>query len=296
MPFSELARAKVNLTLTVLGRRLDGYHDITSLVAFADVGDRVTLHVGPDRQLRVCGPFAGAIEGPNLLDRALDLLWQLQPDLQFGTVELEKSLPVAAGLGGGSADAAALLRAVRRANPKHAASIDWHSLAARLGADVPVCLAGKPAVMTGIGDRVEPLAPSLALAPLACVLVNPRVPLPTRPVFAAFDARADPALQRHARRSGGSDAQGATFFDVASLLTYMRDRGNDLEPAATSLLPVIAEIKAALGAAPGCRIAAMSGSGPTCFGIFTDAQTAQGARRAIARSHPAWWVQTAHLG
>jgi 4-diphosphocytidyl-2-C-methyl-D-erythritol kinase len=294
MPFSELARAKVNLTLTVLGRRLDGYHDIASLVAFADVGDSVTLHLGPDRRVMVCGPLASAIEGPNLLDRVLDLLWRLQPDLQLGTVELEKSLPVAAGLGGGSADAAALLRAVRRANPTHAASIDWHSLAARLGADIPVCLAGKPAVMTGIGDRVEPLAPSLVLAPLACVLVNPRVPLPTPRVFTAFDASADPALHPHARR--GSDAQSATFFDVASLLTYMRDRGNDLEPAATSLLPVIAEIKAALGAEPGCRIAAMSGSGPTCFGIFTDAQTAQAARRAILRSHPAWWVQTTHLG
>jgi 4-diphosphocytidyl-2-C-methyl-D-erythritol kinase len=115
-------------------------------------------------------------------------------------------------------------------------------------------------------------------------------------VFAALDARADPALHRRAGRRGGSDAQGATFFDVASLLTYMRDRGNDLEPAATSLLPVIAEIKAALGAEPGCRIAAMSGSGPTCFGIFTDAEAAHGAGRAIARSHPAWWVQSAHLG
>ncbi len=293
MPFRELARAKVNLTLTVLGRRSDGYHDILSLVAFADVGDRVTLLPGPDRLVTVCGSFASAIEGPNLLDRALDLLCRLQPNLRLGTVELEKALPVAAGLGGGSADAAALLRAVRRANPAHAAAIDWHSLAARLGADVPVCLAGKPAVMTGVGDLVEPLAPSVALAPLACVLVNPRLPLPTARVFAAFDA--SPNARRQGR-GDGIDARGAGIFDVEWLLAHMRDRGNDLEPAATSLLPVIAEIKAALDAEPGCRIAAMSGSGPTCFGIFTDATAAQGAQRALARAHPAWWVQSTRLG
>ena len=296
MPFRELARAKVNLTLTVLGRRCDGYHDILSLVTFADVGDRVTLLPGPDRQVTVCGSFASAIEGPNLLDRALDLLWRLQPDLRLGRVELEKALPVAAGLGGGSADAAALLRAVRRANPAHAAAIDWRGLAARLGADVPVCLAGEPAVMTGVGDHVEPLARSVALGPLACVLVNPRVPLSTARVFAAFDARADVARQRHEGRGEGIDAQGARIFDVEWLLTHMRDRGNDLEPAATSLLPVIAEIKAALAAAPGCRIAAMSGRGPTCFGIFTNEEAAQGASRALARAHPAWWVQSTRLG
>ena len=296
MPFRELARAKVNLTLTVLGRRCDGYHDITSLVTFADVGDRVTLLPGPGRQVRVWGSFANAIEGPNLLDRALDVLWRLKLDLQLGAVELEKALPVAAGLGGGSADAAALLRAVRRANPAHAATIDWCNLAAHLGADVPVCLVGKPAVMTGVGDRIEPLAPSLAPAPLPCVLVNPGVPLPTSRVFAAFDASADPARHRDDRREDESGAEGAALFDVETLLTHMRNRGNDLEPAATSLLPVIAEIKAALAAEPGCRIAAMSGSGPTCFGIFADAEAAQGARRAIARAHPPWWVQSTCLG
>jgi 4-diphosphocytidyl-2-C-methyl-D-erythritol kinase len=296
MPIRELARAKVNLTLTVLARRPDGYHDIMSLVTFAGVGDRVTLHPGPDRRVTACGPFATAIEGPNLLDRALDVLWRLQPNLRLGTVELEKALPVAAGLGGGSADAAALLRAVRRANPERAAAIDWQSLAAHLGADVPVCLAGEPAVMAGVGDRVKPLAPSQALPPLACVLANPRVPLPTPRVFAAFDASADPSLDGHAGRREGTAAEPAAFFDVESLLSHMRNRGNDLEPAATSLLPVIAEIKAALSAEAGCRLAAMSGSGPTCFGIFIDEHAAQGAKRAIARAHPAWWVQCTHLG
>jgi len=296
MPIRELARAKVNLTLRVFARRSDGYHDIISLVTFAGVGDRVTLYPGPDWRVTACGPFASAIEGENLLDRSLDQVRGLTPELRLGTIELKKALPVAAGLGGGSADAAALLRAVRRANPEHAAAIDWQRLAARLGADVPVCFAGKPAIIAGVGDRVEPLGPSHALPALACVLVNPRVPLPTARVFAAFDASVDPSLQGHPRPRGGTDAERAAFFDVDSLLTHIRDRGNDLEPAASRLLPVIAQIKRALGAQPGCRLAAMSGSGPTCFGIFSDAHAAQAAKRAIARAHPVWWVKFTWLG
>src|SRR5262249_7409 len=164
---------------------------------------------------------------------------------------------------------------------KHARTIDWHSLAARLGADVPVCLAGKPALMRGVGDRIEPLAPSRALAPLACVLVNPRVPLPTPRLFAAFDPTAAPALHLPTRGAAGGPRQGPVSGVLQAPLPHVRHRGNDLDPAAISLLPVIAEMKAALGAEPGCRIAAMSGSGPTCFGIFADEQAALGARRAI---------------
>src|SRR5262245_41529164 len=294
--FCELARAKVNLTLAVRGRRADGYHDIVSLVAFAGIADRVTLHPGPDCRVTATGPFAVAIEGANLLERTLDLLREVKPELRLGTVELEKVLPVAAGLGGGSADAAALLRAVRRANPERAAAINWQDLAARLGADVPVCLAGEPAVMGGIGTRLEPLAQSRALPPLACVLVNPRVPLPTARVFAAFAAGAPDPLLRHPRRGEEADAEPAAFFDVDALVAHMRTRGNDLEPTATRLLPVIAEIKAALSATPGCQIAAMSGSGPTCFGVFNNHRAAQGAAGAIARAHPGWWIQSSRLG
>ena len=181
MPIREIARAKVNLTLSVLGRRSDGYHDIESLVTFADIGDLVTFHPGPDWRITTSGPFAPEIEGSNLLERTLSLLRELDPGLVLGAVELEKNLPVAAGLGGGSADAAALLRAVRAANPARAGRIDWHRLATRLGADVPVCLAGVPALIRGIGDRVEPLAHQLP--PLAAVLANPRVPLATAHVF-----------------------------------------------------------------------------------------------------------------
>src|SRR5262245_34650411 len=157
MQFKECARAKINLTLSVLGRRPDGYHELESLVSFADVADTLTLRTGPDCRITVRGPFAADIEGPNLLERALALLRECDTGLRLGPVELEKNLPVAAGLGGGSADAAALLRAVRRANPERAEQVPWHEVAARLGADVPVCLLGKPALMRGIGDRIEPL-------------------------------------------------------------------------------------------------------------------------------------------
>src|SRR5207302_120616 len=146
------------------------------------------------------GPFAAEIEGQNLLERALALLQELDPGLLLGTVELEKNLPVAAGLGGGSADAAALLRAVRAANPQRAGRIDWHRLAARLGADVPVCLADAPALIRGVGDRIEPLGVARRLPPLAAVLVNPRVPLPTAHVFRAFDALS--RSPRTSRREG----------------------------------------------------------------------------------------------
>jgi 4-diphosphocytidyl-2-C-methyl-D-erythritol kinase len=282
MPIREIARAKVNLTLSVLGRRSDGYHDIKSLVTFADIGDLVTFRPGADCRIVTSGPFAAEIEGPNLLDRTLSLLRELDAGLVLGAVELEKNLPVAAGLGGGSADAAALLRAVRAANPERAGRIDWHRLATRLGADVPVCLACVPALIRGIGDRVEPLAHQLP--PLAAVLANPRVPLATAHVFGAL-AAAFPSPHRPLRWGEGA----------GTLLAYMRARGNDLEPAAISLLPLIADVKAAVGAQPGCGLAAMSGSGPTCFGIFDGNASVARAAAALTLAHPNWWIVPTRL-
>jgi len=283
MHVREIARAKINLTLGVLGRRPDGYHEIESLVVFAQIGDRVTLTPGPECGVATSGPFAGDIEGRNLLETALGLLRGVDAELQLGTVLLEKNLPVAAGLGGGSADAAALLRAVRRANPERAGSIPWHEAAARLGADVPVCLAGVPALISGIGGRVDPLGAAYRLPPIAAVLVNPRLPLPTAQVYRALAA--GPA-------SAGRPptAPPAPLSDLASLAEFMCRRGNDLEHPATALLPAVADIKAALAAQPGCRIAAMSGSGPTCFGIFVDDALATRAAAALAAMHPRWWI------
>ena len=229
----------------------------------------------PQCRVTVCGPFARDIDGANLLETALGLLRELDAGLQLGAVLLEKNLPVAAGLGGGSADAAALLRAVRRANPDRAGAVAWHELAARLGADVPVCLAGAPALIWGIGDKVEPLGAAHGLPGMAAVLVNPRLPLPTAQVYRALAAGPAPAGRQ-------PPAPPGRFVDLASLVDLMRRRGNDLERPATALLPAVADIKAALAAQPGCCIAAMSGSGPTCFGIFADAASAASAAAALA--------------
>jgi 4-diphosphocytidyl-2-C-methyl-D-erythritol kinase len=294
MLFRETACAKINLTLTVLGRRADGYHDIESLVTFAGVGDGVVFHPGQACRVMTSGPFASAIEGPNLLERTLALLRECDPGLALGGVELDKNLPVAAGLGGGSADAAALLRAVRRANPERAGRVDCHALATRLGADVPVCLAGVPALMRGIGDRIEPLDSAHPLPSLAAVLVNPRVPLPTAQVFRALAASS--RSRGFSRDAGTGAASGAPAFpDLSCLLHYMRARGNDLEAAAVSLQPAIADVKAALAAQPGCLLAAMSGSGPSCFGIFGDDAEAARAAGALTHLHPGWWIVPTQL-
>ncbi|MGE0848719.1 MAG: 4-(cytidine 5'-diphospho)-2-C-methyl-D-erythritol kinase [Hyphomicrobiaceae bacterium] len=283
MQVRETARAKVNLTLRVLGRRPDGYHDIESLVTFAEVGDCVTLHPGAEIGVTVGGPFARDIEGANLLERALELLREVDGELTLGVVALEKNLPVAAGLGGGSADAAALLRAVRRANPERATRVPWYDIARRLGADVPVCLAGVPATMRGIGDHLAPLAGRSGGASLPAVLANPRRLLPTARVFGALASRRMPDAAK-------VPLPDRAFGDRPSLLAHVRATGNDLEAPAVALLPVIAEVKAALAGQPGCLAAAMSGSGPTCFGLFEDKASATRAAAALASRQSGWWV------
>jgi 4-diphosphocytidyl-2-C-methyl-D-erythritol kinase len=281
MRIGELARAKVNLTLVVRGRRADGYHELESLVTFAEASDGVTIETDAAAgQLTVSGPSAPEIVGENLLSRTMALLRQADPHLRIGAVHLHKNLPVAAGLGSGSADAAALLRAVRRANPERTAAIDWLDIAARLGADVPVCFHDGPALMWGKGERTAPLR---SLPALDAVLVNPRRPLATGSVFAGLGRGPVPA-----------DAPAPTppaFADLAGLLDYVRARGNDLEAPALALLPAIGEIKALLAAQPDCRFAAMSGSGPTCFGLFSSPDAAHAAAAAVAAAKPLWWVE-----
>jgi 4-diphosphocytidyl-2-C-methyl-D-erythritol kinase len=284
MSVRELAHAKINLTLSVLGRQPDGYHALESLVTFADIHDVVLLDPGANEAVTVTGPFAHAISGENLLTRALALLRQARATLRLGSVRLEKNLPVAAGLGGGSADAAALLRAVRQADGKRTAGIAWDDIAARLGADVPVCLAARPALMWGIGEHMQPV-PRLPAA--SAVLVNPRLSLATADVFAALGAGPVQPAQ--------VGAAAPDLHTLSDLVGYMRARGNDLEPPAMQLLPAVRDIKAALAAQPGCRLAAMSGSGPTCFGIFADPGEAQRAAARIGSAHTGWWVKPALL-
>ena len=284
MAFREIARAKLNLDLeacsvgapTAIMRSRAWWRS-------PSIGDRVAFTPGPECRVATSGPFARDIDGPNLLDRALALLREHDAKLRLGSVLLEKNLPVAAGLGGGSADAAALLRAVRRANPERAGAVAWHALAARLGADVPVCLAGTPALISGIGDKVEPLGAAYSLPAMAAVLVNPRLPLPTAQVYQALAAGPTSV-------AGRASALPRSFSDLGDLVDAVRGHGNDLERPAVALLPAIADLKAALAAQPGCRVAAMSGSGPTCFAIFADAAAAQNAAGALTRAYPRWWV------
>jgi 4-diphosphocytidyl-2-C-methyl-D-erythritol kinase len=284
MPVRELAQAKINLTLKVLGKRPDGYHELQSLVTFADLHDVVTVEPDTGAGVTVAGPFASYISGENLLIRALTLLQRTDPKLRLGAVRLDKNLPVAAGLGGGSADAAALLRAIRRANAHSASGIAWDDVAARLGADVPVCLLSRPALMWGIGEKLVPLTRVQALS---AVLVNPRVPLATAQVFAALGAGPAP--------SSATEPSPPDLGRSSDLIGYVRARGNDLEKPAIALLPVIGEVKAALEAQPGCRLAAMSGSGPTCFGIFADQDAARAAAVSLAGAHAGWWVKPVML-
>lgn len=282
-PIDEPAPAKVNLSLRVLGRRPDGYHELESLVVFATFGDRLGLNPDEDFALTVTGPFAAALDSDNLVATAVRRAQAADPHLRIGAFHLEKNLPVAAGLGGGSSDAAAALRALRRANPGRA--IDWTALAAGLGADVPVCLARRPALMRGIGDRLDFVA---RMPKVAVVLVNPRLPLGAGDVFRALAAE---PLQAAAV----SHTPPPSFASLGDLVTYLRSSANDLEAPAKALCPEIVRVEAALASQPAARLVRMSGSGPTCFALFASLSEADAAAAVIARYEPGWWVVASEI-
>jgi 4-diphosphocytidyl-2-C-methyl-D-erythritol kinase len=287
---AERAPAKINLTLRVVGRRPDGYHDIESLVVFAGVGDTLTFAPGKTLALTVRGPTAAAAGGidDNLVLKAARALADRVEGLKLGRFRLTKRLPVAAGLGGGSADAAAALRLLARANR---IALDDPRLmqAARVGgADVPVCLRPLARVMRGIGDV---LSDPLNLPNLPAVLVNPGVALPTKDVFAALKGRP-------LSKAGGVppfEAQGRRL-KAAELIGHLAESGNDLQAPAIAIAPVIADVLDRLRARNGCRLARMSGSGATCFGLFGTAQAAAAAARALRARNPTWWIRTTTLG
>ena len=286
---TELARAKVNLTLTVHGRRGDGYHELESLVAFANFGDRLTMHVDRPFSLHVTGPFASAIDGENLIERAVSRLRTCEPPLRFGAFVLEKNLPVAAGIGGGSADAAAALRLIRRANPEVSSSIDWHAIATSLGADVPVCLASETVIMRGFGETVSA---ALAMPQFHAVLVNacgPAIANKTATVFKALAA----APAQEPTRPVLSPPWPTSHADWAAMLAR---HGNDLEIAACAVLPEIKTVKSALAAQTNSLTIRLSGAGPTCFGLYENAASAALAHTALATQHTDWWVVATTLG
>jgi 4-diphosphocytidyl-2-C-methyl-D-erythritol kinase len=287
-PLVENAPAKVNLTLRVLGRRADGYHEIESLVAFADIGDRLRFFPGGDLTVAVRGPSAAAAgEGTdNLVHKAARALAARRPDIVLGAFDLEKCLPVAAGLGGGSSDAAAALRLIALANAIAGGDPDLHAAARATGADVPVCLDPRPRIMRGIG---EILSQPLKLRQSPAVLVNPGVALPTKAVFAAWH----PTAAAPVPHDVAALAQPTSAGELVQLLAT---QANDLEAPAISLQPVIAEVLAALRGHAGCSLARMSGSGATCFGLFTTATAASKAADLVRNKHPAWWVEPTTLG
>jgi len=285
-PLVENAPAKVNLTLRVLGRRADGYHDIESLVAFADLSDRLSLSPGAGLALTVAGPWAqqAGVGADNLVLKAAQALLARAPDLVLGAFHLDKNLPVAAGLGGGSADAAAALRLIARANGLSGDDPRLYAAARATGADVPVCLEPRTRIMRGIGEQ---LSAPLALPPLHALLVNPRVALATRQVFAAWQPAAQPAAPLDF---------AAAPPDHARFVQALAAQANDLEAAAIKLAPQIADVLASLRALDACRLARMSGSGATCFGLFDSAPAAQSAAHALGSKFPRWWMSATRLG
>ena len=281
---TEKAPAKINLTLRVVGRRADGYHELESLVVFAGVADVLTLEPAAETTLVMEGPNAGACgpDADNLVLKAEAALREAVGGLRGGRFRLQKNLPVAAGIGGGSADAAAALRLIARVN---GLATDHPALAAaalQTGADVPVCLASEARVMRGVG---EILSPPVALPVLPVVLVNPGVPLATRDVFKAFAGM------------GGSDvALDAVPDEAEALFAFLDTHGNDLTAPAVACEPAVGAVLDALGQLRGMRRARMSGSGPTCFALFDTAELADAAARQLKTAQPGWWVEATRLG
>jgi 4-diphosphocytidyl-2-C-methyl-D-erythritol kinase len=291
---SDEARAKVNLTLRVNGRRVDGYHDLESVVAFCDCADRLTLTTGPELNLTTTGPRAGDCGEvfDNLVLKAARLLGERVDDLKAGKFILDKVLPVAAGIGGGSADAAAALRLLARANELALGDPRLIEVAQLTGADVPVCLASRACVMTGVGETLLPLT----LPKMPCVLVNPCVPVATKDVFAELGLRHGELLVGATDVILHDPIWPETGAPIDAWIKILAAIGNDLEKPATRIQPVIGEVLAALGKGSGARLARMSGSGATCFAIFDDDAGAQRAAQAISRERPQWWVHAGALG
>jgi 4-diphosphocytidyl-2-C-methyl-D-erythritol kinase len=288
----EEGRAKVNLSLRVVGRRTDGYHDLESVVAFADCADRLTLEPGSELKLTTTGPLAAACgeTSDNLVLKAAKLLFEAVPNLKLGAFALDKVLPVAAGIGGGSADAAAALRLLARLNGLSLDDPRLQEVALATGADVPVCLLSHACDMTGVGEQLL----LLKLPNIPCVMVNPRVPVATKDVFQALGLRNGELLVGVADvlEAPAWPEEGASIADWVDILVTVP---NDLEAPAMRIEPVIGNVLQALGASAGVKLARMSGSGATCFAIFGAPTEAHAAAEQIRRDHPGWWVHAGTL-
>ena len=284
-----LAPAKVNLFLHVTGRRADGYHRLESLFAFADIGDKISLVPASSTSFAVTGPYAEALAKAgseahgNLVVKALEGLRELLGGANLAAaITLEKNLPLSSGLGGGSSDAAAALKALQIVWGVEAEEGKLYELALKLGADVPACLLGEACLVSGIGDEVKPVSDFLELA---CVLVNPNLPLATPAVFKAFAAREFPFTPPLFWGGAG----------LGNIWELMARTKNDLQGSACGILPEVGKVLMALERVPGAKLARMSGSGATCFALFENADGAESAARTIAKAEPGWWVKAAIL-
>lgn len=279
------ARAKINLNLHILGKRADGFHDLQSLVVFADMGDDVALLPGAPLGLHIDGPFAAGLSpASNLVLDAAALYLNANPGAILGHFHLNKQLPVASGIGGGSADAAAALRLLDQVNGD-ALSEALHRLAAQLGSDVPVCVDSATCWLAGRGEILRPVR---QFAPLDAVLINPDVPVATADVFRA--------LALPPGSSTGAMPMPDTLGAREDILRLLRATRNDLEGPACQIAPLIGHCLEALRTMPDCLLARMSGSGATVFGLFADAAAARKAAAIIGTSHVDWWVRAVKLG
>jgi 4-diphosphocytidyl-2-C-methyl-D-erythritol kinase len=280
---TEFAPAKINLFLHVGEKRADGFHALQSLVVFASAGDTLRFEQSETLSLAVEGPFAHGLEteADNLVLRAARALAAEAGRPAHAKITLTKNLPVSSGIGGGSADAAAALRGLVRLWNVSVPEIRLHALAGQLGSDVPVCVASRTSWMEGRGEGVSaaPGLPSLGI-----VLVNPGVAVPTGEVFGALRTR-----------RGVDHLKPARWDSKADLIAYLKTTTNDLETPAKEVAPAIADAIAAIARSNGVLLARMSGSGATCFGLFTDKAQAQATARGVAAAHADWWVVAATL-
>jgi 4-diphosphocytidyl-2-C-methyl-D-erythritol kinase len=279
------APAKLNLTLRVGPPRMDGRHPLDSLVCFThSLGDHLSVEAGPDLQLEISGPFGkGLSAGPdNLVCRAAKILADVAALPARANIRLVKNLPIASGIGGGSADAAVAMHALNSFWELNLSLPDLLALGAQLGADVPACLTGQPVHMTGTGETLSPVGP---LAAMGVVLVNPGVACPTGPVYRVYDALGAGRALEVQRVPDVSDRE--------SLLAYLLEVPNDLEQAAISLVPEIAEAMEHLAASPYVRFVRMSGSGATCFALYDDESTAQAGKNFVLKglANRGFWVE-----
>lgn len=283
---SVAAPAKINLFLHVGARRRDGYHALQSLVCFSEAGDVLTFARARALSLSVAGPFAEGLagEGSNLILRAARALAAQAGVTQGAAIALTKNLPVASGIGGGSADAAAALRGLMRLWNVQLPGAVLHEIALPLGSDVPVCLRCAPAMMEGRGEEVTPVSP---LPPCAMVLVNPGMAVSTAEVF------------RRLGRTGADVLPVLSPFPAGvcgmeGLLHYLAGTRNDMEAAARILAPAIGDVLEALSA-HGALLARMCGSGATCYGLFESDAAAAAAAQALSKAHPDWWAMPTRI-